>query len=134
MLLHIDFAFCHRNAFSFEQTPLQAGMRLRDQEPSAGADNAVPRNAAASRASGHSVTSGTRSAAQPQRAGNFTVRCNAAARDFLYECIHTLPRHFISRSPMCRIRCLKRVAGSAIHPAGLSGIFYRFVQIVPAAP
>ena len=109
-------------------------MGLRDQEASTRSDNAVPRNATPGWAGGHSVTCGTCSAAEPQRTRYFTVCGDAPARDLLYQCIDRLPGHFTFRSPICKIRRLKRVAGSAIHPGGPSGIFYLFLSAVPVVP
>jgi hypothetical protein len=93
VLFHIDTAFRHGDAFGFQKAALQAGVRLGDEQTSASAHYAVPRNATAGRAGGHSVTGSSCAAAETKFAGYFTVCSDAASRYFFDQFVHGIPGH-----------------------------------------
>lgn len=68
-------------------------MRFRDQEPSTGANHAVPRNALSAGASSHGVADGAGASGKTQGAGEFAVGGDTAARNFLDQAIDGLPGH-----------------------------------------
>ena len=94
-----------RRAFAFQQTALQGGKRLADENPSTSADHAVPWDASPVGAGGHGIARQASSSAKPQRFGELSIGHNPAAGNLLYEPVDGLPgRH---RSALLLARLMK---------------------------
>src|SRR5215467_9652420 len=78
---HVHPAFAHFHAFALEHFALQAGIGFADQQFSAVADHAMPRNALAGGACGHRSTGAARSSAETQRFCKPSIGDNPPARD-----------------------------------------------------
>lgn len=68
-------------------------MRLRDEQASTGADDAVPRNPLPAGACGHGVTDGASAAREAQGTSEFPIGGHFAPGNLLDEAIDRLPGH-----------------------------------------
>lgn len=68
-------------------------MRLRDEQASASADHAVPRDALAVGARSHGIANGAGASGKAQGAGQFAIGGDLAARNLLDQAIDRLPGH-----------------------------------------
>lgn len=73
MQFHVDAALGHFDAFGFEEFSLKGGVRLADQEFAICADDAMPRNAFARRATCHSASCGSSPAREAEGFGNSPI-------------------------------------------------------------
>jgi hypothetical protein len=90
---HVDRAGFDGDPFRLEQPSLQPGNRLANQEPTSGANNALPGDRSAPRARRHGVADGARSTGKTERSGQLSISCYAPARNFLHQAINCLPGH-----------------------------------------
>jgi hypothetical protein len=67
-------------------------MGLADENPSASADDTVPRDASPAWAGGHGVSSRASPSAKPQCFGELSIAHNPAARNLLHQAVDSLPR------------------------------------------
>jgi len=90
---HVHAALGHLNAFALEQFALETGVRLTNQEFSGEAHHAVPGNAFAGGACGHSAAGAACSAPETKSPSKPRVGDNPPARDLFHELIYRSPRH-----------------------------------------
>ncbi len=74
MELHVDAAFGHLNAFGFKELTLQGSVRFANEELSASAENPMPGNRFARRASSHRPARGSGATRQAQGPSNGPIR------------------------------------------------------------
>src|SRR5271156_2358287 len=86
---HADFY-----ALSFKQFSLQRGVRLRNANPAASPEHAMPRNPLAAWAGRQRVTDSARSSPQTHRFRDPTIGGYAPARNFFHLTIDWVPGHF----------------------------------------
>lgn len=90
---HVDAGALELYAFGFEDAALKRAVGFGDEEASAGADDAVPRDALSTGASGHGVADGARASGEAKGAREFAVGGDATTRNFLDQAIDGLPGH-----------------------------------------
>ncbi len=86
-----DAAFDDAGAFGFEETALEAGEGLADDDTSSGGNHAVPGDRLAARAGSHGSASGASAAGKPHRPSQLAICGDAALRDAFNEGIESLP-------------------------------------------
>lgn len=73
MKLHVDATLGHLHVFALKKLALQGSIGLANQESSASAKNAMPRDAFAARRCRHGVARRTRTAFEPQDLSNGAI-------------------------------------------------------------
>src|SRR5580700_2171836 len=92
---HVYRAAFGGDPFRLEKPSLQPSHGLANQEPAAGADDALPGDRSATRACRHGVANGARSTWKAERLGQLSIRCYAPARDSLHQAIDRFPGHLL---------------------------------------
>jgi hypothetical protein len=92
---HIDAGAVEFYSFGFEESALERAVRFGDEESSAGANDAMPRDALSAGTSGHSVADGTCSSGEAQGTRQFAIRRDATTRNLFDEPIDRLPGHVL---------------------------------------
>jgi len=99
VFFHVHARFTKGNAFRFEEFALQTGVRLADQQLSAIANHAVPRNAFPGGACRHRSAGAARSAPQTESFGKAPIGNNPPAGNSFHERENRSPGHVLCLSP-----------------------------------
>ncbi len=83
------------HSFCLKQLALERGVRLADEEFSAGADYTMPRDSFSAWTRGHGVSGGASSTRKLKSFGQLAIRHCVSPRDFLDEFVYRLPIHRI---------------------------------------
>jgi hypothetical protein len=96
---HVDAGAVELYAFGFEQAALERAVRFGDEQASAGANNAMPRDASSAGASGHGIADRSRTSGKTQRTREFAISGDTAPGNLFYQPIDGLPGHGFVFSP-----------------------------------
>lgn len=129
MPLEIHAAALDARAFAFEQPPLQTRNRLLRQEPPAGADDAMPRDALSRRARRYGKSRRPRASGQPEDFRQLAVGDHAAPRDAFDKFIDLLPAILVLAQAISPIPAMSRLVIVLLVTFALTRYFFSASRI-----